>query len=66
MIRKVRDIIKTIEDDGWQFHRQRGSHMQYKHPEKRGKVTIPNHGLNEYLGHNLVKSILTQAELWNE
>jgi predicted RNA binding protein YcfA (HicA-like mRNA interferase family) len=66
MIRKVRDIIKIIEDDGWQLRRQRGSHMQYKHPVKRGKITIPNHGLNEDLGHNLVKSILTQAGLWNE
>jgi predicted RNA binding protein YcfA (HicA-like mRNA interferase family) len=59
-------MIKTIEDDGWYFHKQKGSHRQYRHPVKRGKVTVPNHGLNDVLGHNLVKSILIQAELWNE
>ncbi len=38
---KVRDMIKLIEADGWYFVTQRGSHRQYKHPTKPGKVTIP-------------------------
>jgi len=43
---KVRDIIKMIEDDGWYIVATRGSHRQYKHPTKLGRVTIagnPNH-----------------------
>jgi predicted RNA binding protein YcfA (HicA-like mRNA interferase family) len=38
---KVRDMIKLIEADGWYFVTQRGSHRQYKHPVKPGRVTIP-------------------------
>jgi predicted RNA binding protein YcfA (HicA-like mRNA interferase family) len=37
---KIRDIIKIIEKDGWYLARTRGSHRQYKHPEKDGLVTI--------------------------
>ncbi|HSU60180.1 MAG TPA: type II toxin-antitoxin system HicA family toxin [Bryobacteraceae bacterium] len=40
---KVRDIIKRIETDGWRQVAQRGSHRQYKHPEKKGRVTVPGH-----------------------
>jgi predicted RNA binding protein YcfA (HicA-like mRNA interferase family) len=37
---KVREAIRFIEDDGWYLDRTRGSHHQYKHPQKRGLVTI--------------------------
>ena len=37
---KVRDIIRLIEADGWQLVATRGSHRQYKHPTKSGKVTV--------------------------
>ncbi|MEW5919847.1 MAG: type II toxin-antitoxin system HicA family toxin [Bacillota bacterium] len=33
---KVRETIKLIEKDGWYLVRQKGSHKQYKHPEKSG------------------------------
>jgi predicted RNA binding protein YcfA (HicA-like mRNA interferase family) len=35
---KVRDIIRLIEDDGWYLVATRGSHRQYKHPDKPGRV----------------------------
>jgi predicted RNA binding protein YcfA (HicA-like mRNA interferase family) len=38
---KVRDVIKMLEQDGWYLDRTRGSHRQYKHPEKPGLVTLP-------------------------
>ncbi len=38
---KVRDAIRMIERDGWRMVRTRGSHRQYRHPEKPGTVTIP-------------------------
>ena len=38
---KVRDLIKAIERDGWLNLRTQGSHRQYKHPVKRGRVTVP-------------------------
>jgi len=37
---KVKEMIRLISDDGWYFVAQRGSHRQYKHPVKRGRVTI--------------------------
>ena len=35
--------IETILRDGWYEVKQVGSHHQYKHPTKAGKVTIPEH-----------------------
>ncbi|MBD7937150.1 type II toxin-antitoxin system HicA family toxin [Cytobacillus sp. Sa5YUA1] len=37
-----RELIKMIEDDGWYIVKVVGSHHQYKHPTKTGKVTIPH------------------------
>ena len=37
---KVRDAIRMVKQDGWQHVRTRGSHRQYRHPEKPGTVTI--------------------------
>jgi predicted RNA binding protein YcfA (HicA-like mRNA interferase family) len=37
---KVRDLIGKVEADGWRQVRQRGSHRQFKHPEKPGVVTV--------------------------
>jgi predicted RNA binding protein YcfA (HicA-like mRNA interferase family) len=38
---KVREAIRVIEADGWRRTGQAGSHRQYEHPTKPGKVTIP-------------------------
>lgn len=40
-MRKVREVIRLIERDGWQLARTRGSHRQYRHPIKPGTVTVP-------------------------
>ena len=37
---KVRKVIKLIEDNGWYLIRTKGSHRQYKHPVKKGVVTV--------------------------
>ena len=57
---KVREAIKIVEADGWYFVHQRGSHRHFKHPTKRGKVTIPGHPSND-LRVKTWKSILEQA-----
>mgnify|MGYP001562821654 FL=1 len=59
---KVRDIIKVVEADGWYLVAQGGSHRQYKHATKRGRVTIAGH-LNDDLGVGTLNSILRQAQL---
>lgn len=37
---KPREMEKIILADGWVFKEQNGSHRQYVHPTKEGKVTI--------------------------
>lgn len=37
-----RDIIKKLEEDGWHEVAQKGSHKQFKHPTKAGRVTVPH------------------------
>ena len=37
---KVRDVIKLIKNDDWYLVTTRGSHRQFKHPFKAGRVTI--------------------------
>ena len=42
----VRDIKRMLKDDGWYIGRRSG-HYQYKHPSKKGTVSIPHHGDNK-------------------
>lgn len=62
---KVRDIIKMIEADDWYLVVTKGSHRQYKHPSKKGRVTIAGH-LNDDLSPGTLNSILKQAQLKEE
>lgn len=39
----VREIEKLLLDDGWFTVKQVGSHKQFKHPSKPGKITVPIH-----------------------
>jgi predicted RNA binding protein YcfA (HicA-like mRNA interferase family) len=59
---KVRDVIKLIEADGWHLVVTKGSHRQYKHSTKLGRVTIAGHP-----GHDLapgtLNSIFKQAQI---
>jgi predicted RNA binding protein YcfA (HicA-like mRNA interferase family) len=59
---KVRTVVKMIEDDGWRMARTRGSHRQYKHPDKPGLVTIAGKPGDD-LAPGSLGSILKQAGL---
>ena len=59
---KVREIIRLIEQDGWFLVRTKGSHRQYKHPAKPGRVTIAGN-LGDDLAPGTLSSILKQADL---
>jgi len=39
---KVRDLMRTIENDGWRHVQTKGSHRQYQRPGKPRRVTIPD------------------------
>jgi predicted RNA binding protein YcfA (HicA-like mRNA interferase family) len=59
---KVRDIIKLVEADGWYVVTTRGSHRQYKHSIKPGRVTIAGNQ-NHDLAPGTLNSILKQSGL---
>lgn len=59
-IRKVKHLIKFIEDDGWNLHRTRGGHKHFKHPNKPGIVTVPKQ-VNADIRPGTLNSALKQA-----
>jgi predicted RNA binding protein YcfA (HicA-like mRNA interferase family) len=58
----VREVLRIIEDDGWILVSQKGSHRQYKHPTKTGRVTVAGHPKDD-LAPGTLNSILRQAGL---
>lgn len=62
---KVREVIKMLEDDGWYLATTKGSHRQFKHPEKAETVTVSgNLGVDMPIG--TLKSVWRQAQLEEE
>ena len=56
-----REIISLLEKDGWIEDRVRGSHHKFKHPYKKGVVTV-QHPVKD-LSLFVLKSIFKQAGL---
>ena len=54
-------LIKILEDDGWTLVAVKGSHHQFKHPTKPGRVTVPHP--KKDLAKGTEVSILKQAGL---
>jgi predicted RNA binding protein YcfA (HicA-like mRNA interferase family) len=57
---KVRDVIRLIERDGWFLIATRGSHRQYKHPSRPGRVTGKP---SDDMAPGTLNSVLKQALL---
>ena len=57
---KVSLIIKKLIENGWYIDRQKGSHRQFKHPEKSGVVTVNGKPSADTWGFEL-KSIENQS-----
>lgn len=58
---KGADLIRQLTSDGWYLTHIVGSHHQFRHPTKPGKVTVPHPKKDLPLG--TVRSILKQARL---
>ena len=56
-----REIIKRIEADGWYHVATKGSHWQFRHPLKRGRVTVAHPRADVPIG--TIKSIEQQASI---
>jgi predicted RNA binding protein YcfA (HicA-like mRNA interferase family) len=59
---KTRDVIQMLKKDGWYIVAIRGSHRQFKHPVKAGRVTVSGH-LGDDLPPGTFNSVLKQAGL---
>lgn len=59
---KVSEMLEILRRDGWVLVAQRGSHRQFAHPLKPGRVTVAGKPSKD-LPHVLHKSILKQAGL---
>ncbi len=62
MTMKVREVVKLITQDGWYIVNQVGSHRQYKHPAKPGRVTVAGK-LGDDVSAGTLNSIFKQAQL---
>jgi predicted RNA binding protein YcfA (HicA-like mRNA interferase family) len=59
---KVAAVLRLLHDDGWQLVATKGSHRQFKHPTKLGRVTVPGKPSDE-LAPGTLNSVLKQAGL---
>ena len=60
---KYRDLLKSIEDDGWSLVRTNGSRRIYQHSDKVGSLTVPVHNPGKDVPIGLRQAILKQAGL---
>jgi predicted RNA binding protein YcfA (HicA-like mRNA interferase family) len=59
---KVSDILRMLGDDGWYLASTKGSHRQFKHPSKPGRVTVAGKPSDD-LAPGTLNSILKQSGL---
>jgi predicted RNA binding protein YcfA (HicA-like mRNA interferase family) len=57
---KIREVIRLLEASGWLMVATRGSHRQFKHPERPGRVTVAGKPSDD-LAPGTLNSILKQA-----
>lgn len=59
---KVGKVTRMLVEDGWSLVATRGSHRQFKHPAKPGRVTVPGRPGDD-LAPGTLGSILKQSGL---
>lgn len=57
---KVSEILQMLKEDGWYLTFTKGSHRQFKHPTKSGKVSV-NRKPSDTLDQEILNSIFKQA-----
>ena len=59
---KVSEVLKLLQQDGWLVVAMRGSHRQFKHAAKLGRVTVPGKPSDD-LAPGTLNSIFKQSGL---
>ena len=62
---KPREVVRALEKAGFHIHEISGWHVQLKHPDRPGRITVPYHERFDLPKH-IVKSIVRQAGLTNQ
>jgi predicted RNA binding protein YcfA (HicA-like mRNA interferase family) len=56
-----REVIRLLQQSGWQQVAKKGSHVQFKHPDLPGRVTVPHPKQDVPIG--TLRSIEKQAQM---
>jgi len=59
---KVANVVRLLQQNGWRLVATRGSHRQFKHPTRPGRVTVPGKPGDD-LAPGTLNSILKQSGL---
>ena len=59
----TQEILRHLEEDGWVWVKSSGSHRQYRHATRAGRITISVHGAAEDVGPRLWSSVAGRAGL---
>ena len=59
---KIADVLDLLKRDGWYLVATKGSHRQFKHPAKPGRVTVAGKSSDD-LAPGTLNSIFKQAGL---
>jgi predicted RNA binding protein YcfA (HicA-like mRNA interferase family) len=59
---KISEVLRLLAADGWILIDTRGSHRQFKHPTKSGRVTVPGKPSDD-VAPGTLNSILKQAQI---
>ena len=59
---KVAEVLRILQAEGWYLKAQKGSHRQFKHDARPGRVTVPGKPSDD-LAPGTLDSILKQAGL---
>lgn len=57
---KVREVIRRLQADGWVLVSTEGSHRQFTHPTKPGRVTVSG-SLGDEMPKGTLASVRRQA-----
>lgn len=60
-MKSSREIIKLLKKDGWKEANTTGSHVQFKHKTKKGRVSVPHP--KKDLPRGTIQSIEKQSEI---
>lgn len=57
---KVSEVLSKLKEDGWELVAMKGSHRQFKHKTKPGRITVPGKPSDD-LAPGTLNSIYKQA-----